>query len=120
MIDLLTEDLEGEHQAMIAYILHSQVLEGAAYTEITRELESYAAEELGHARAIGKQIDYSGGMASEDPKPVKTSKNQVEMLRADFENERETVWRYRERIRQAEAMGGVAWNETSCAITEQQ
>jgi len=29
------------------------------------------------------------------------------MLRADLENERETVGRYRERIRQAEAMGNL-------------
>jgi len=111
MIQLLNEDLEGEHRAMIAYILHSQVLEGAAYTDIARELESQAREKLGHARVIAKQIDYSEGMPSEKPKPLKTSNEPVEMLRAAFENERETVWRYRERVRQAEAMGEFASSE---------
>ena len=43
------------------------------------------------------------------PKPVKTSDDAVTMLRADLQNERETVGRYRERIRQAEeAMGEFA------------
>jgi bacterioferritin len=116
MIQLLNEDLEGEHQAMIAYILHSQVLEGAAYTDIARELESQAREKPGHARVIAKQIDYSGGMPSEEPNSFKTSNDPVEMLRAAFENERETVWRYRERVCQAEAMEQFASSENMRAI----
>ena len=46
------------------------------------------------------------------PKPVKTSTDPVVMLRADLENERQTVGHYRERIRQAEAMGEFALSET--------
>jgi bacterioferritin len=42
------------------------------------------------------------------------------MLRADLENERETVGRYRERIRQAEAMGEFALSETLRAIIVQE
>ena len=116
MIQLLNEDLEGEHQAIIAYILHSQVLEGAAYTDIARELESQAREKPGHARVIAKLIDYSGGMPSEEPNSFKTSNDPVEMLRAAFENERETVWRYRERVCQAEAMEEFASSENLRAI----
>ena len=118
MIQLLNEDLEGDHQAMIAYILHSQVLEGAAYSNIARELESQAREKLGHAGVIAKQIDISEGMPSEQqPKPVKTSNEPVEMLRAAFENEWKTVWRYRERVCQAEAMEEFASSENLRAIT---
>ena len=105
MIALLNEDLSGEYQAIIAYTVYSQVLKGAAYTDIARKLEAHAGEELAHAIKIAKQIDYLGGMPCVTPKPVKTSKDPVEILRADLENERETVGRYRERIRQAEAMG---------------
>lgn len=43
-------------------------------------------------------------MSGVTPKPLKTSSNPVAMLRADLENERTRVERYRERIRQAEAM----------------
>ena len=111
MIQLLNEDLEGEHQAMIAYILHSQVLEGAAYTDIARELEAQARGKLGRASVIAEETDYSEGLPSEKPKPLKTLNEPVEILRAAFENERETVWRYRERVRQAEAMGEFASSE---------
>jgi bacterioferritin len=120
MIQLLNEDLAGEYQAIIAYTVYSQVLKGAAYTDIARELEAHAGEELAHAIKIAKQIDYLGGMPGVMPKPVKTSSDPVAMLRADLENERETVGRYRERIRQAEAMGEFALSETLRAIIVQE
>jgi bacterioferritin len=120
MIELLNEDLAGEYQAIIAYTVYSQVLKGAAYTDIARELEAHAGEELAHAIKIARQIDYLGGMPGVTPKPVKTSNDPIVMLRADLENERTTVGRYRERIRQAEAMGEFALSETLRAIIVQE
>ena len=93
MIQLLNEDLAGEYQAIIAYTVYSQVLKGAAYTDIARQLEEHARQELAHAIKIAKQIDYLGGMPGVTPRPVKTSSDPVEMLRADLENERTTVGR---------------------------
>ena len=120
MIQLLNEDLAGEYQAIIAYTVYSQMLKGAAYTDIARELEAHAGEELAHAIKIAKQIDYLGGLPGVTPKPVKTSSDPVTMLRADLENERETVGRYRERIRQAEAMGEFALSEALRGIIVQE
>lgn len=120
MIALLNEDLAGEYQAIIAYIVYSQVIKGPEYTDIARELAVHAGEELQHALSIAKQIDYLGGMPEVKPKAVKTSKDPVVMLRADLENEQETVARYRERIRQAEAMGEYALSETLRAIIVQE
>ena len=120
MIELLNEDLAGEYQAIIAYTVYSQVLKGAAYTDIARELEIHAGEELQHAIKIAKQIDYLGGMPAVIPKPVITSTDPTAMLCADLENERITVGRYRERIRQAEAMSEFALSETLRAIIVQE
>src|SRR5476651_2031029 len=120
MIQLLNEDLAGEYQAIIAYTVYSQVLKGAAYTDVARELEFHAGEELQHAIKIAKQIDYLGGMPCTTAKPVKTSNDPVTMLRADLANERETVGRYRTRIRQAEAMGEFGLSETLRVIIVQE
>ena len=120
MIQLLNEDLAGEYQAIIAYTVYSQVLKGAAYTDIARELEAHAGEELAHAIKIAKQIDYLGGMPCVTPKLVKTSNDPVTMLRADLENEQETVARYRERIKQTEAMGEFALSEILRGIIVQE
>jgi len=120
MAELLNDDLSREYQAVIAYTVYSQVLKGAAYTDIARELEKHAGEELAHALKIAKQVDYFGGMPAVVPKPVKTSKKAEEMLRADLENERETIAQYRQRIRQAEAMGEYALSETLREIIVQE
>jgi len=120
MVALLNEDLAGEYQAIIAYTVYSQVIKGPEYTDIARELAVHAGEELQHALSIAKQIDYLGGMPEVKPKAVKTSKDPVVMLRADLENELVTVKRYRERIRQAEAMGEYALSETLRAIIVQE
>ncbi|HZQ48090.1 MAG TPA: ferritin-like domain-containing protein [Verrucomicrobiae bacterium] len=120
MVQLLNEDLAREYQAIIAYTVYSQVLKGAEYTDIAQELEKHAGEELSHALQISKQIDYLGGMPGVVPKSVKTSTDPLEMLRADLENERETVAQYRQRIRQAEAMGEFALSETLREIIVQE
>src|SRR4249920_2936616 len=111
LIDKLNEDLSREYQAIIAYVVYSQVLKGAAYMNIAKELEVHAAEELSHALILSKQIDYLGGMPVVSPKPVKTSDKATDMLRFDLDNETETIRNYRERVRQCEALGEYAMAE---------
>jgi bacterioferritin len=104
LVELLNEDLAREYQAVIAYVVYSQVLKGAQYMKIAEELEVHAGEELQHALIIAKQIDYLGGMPVVMPKAVKTSDDAKEMLRFDLDNENETVRNYRQRIVQCEAL----------------
>ncbi len=73
LIDLLNKDLAREYQAVIAYVVYSQVLKGAAYMNIAAELEKHASEELQHALIVAKQIDYLGGTPTVEPKAVKMS-----------------------------------------------
>src|SRR3984885_3265292 len=111
LIDLLNEDLAREYQAIIGYVVYSQVIKGAQYMNIAAELEIHAGEELQHALIIAKQIDYLGGMPKVTPKPVKTSEKAEDMLRFDLENENETIRNYRLRVRQCEALGEYALSE---------
>src|SRR4026207_2123234 len=91
LIGLLNEDLAREYQAIIAYVVYSQVLKGATYMAIAKELEVHATEELQHALTIAKQIDYLGGTPTLVPKPVKFSDDPKALLRFDLENETETI-----------------------------
>lgn len=111
LIKLLNEDLSREYQAIIAYVVYSQVLKGAPYMNIAAELEVHAGEELQHALIISKQIDYLGGMPTVSPLPVKTSDKAEDMLRFDLDNEIETIRGYRDRVRQADALGEFALAE---------
>lgn len=111
LIELLNEDLSGEYQAIISYVVYSQVLKGAEYMNIAGELEKHAGEELSHALIISKQVDYLGGMPAVQPKPVRTSEKAKEMLQFDLENEMSTIRRYRDRVRQCEGLGEYAMAE---------
>jgi bacterioferritin len=111
LIDLLNEDLSREYQAIIAYVVYSQVLKGAQYMNIAGELAVHAREELAHAMTIAKQIDYLGGMPVVTAKPVKTSDKAEDMLRFDLDNENETIRNYRVRVRQCEALSEYALAE---------
>lgn len=111
LAELLNEDLSREYQAIIAYVVYSQVLKGAEYMNIADQLQLHARQELEHALTISRQIDYLGKMPTVAPKAVKTSADPREMLRFDLENENETVRNYRDRVRQCEALGEFAMAE---------
>ncbi|HZT43338.1 MAG TPA: ferritin-like domain-containing protein [Chthonomonadaceae bacterium] len=120
LIDLLNEDLSREYQAIIAYVVYSQVLKGAQYMNIADELVTHAHQELEHALTISRQIDYLGGMPSVTPLPVKTSEKAEDMLRFDLDNENQTVANYRVRVRQCEALGEYAIAENIRQILTQE
>jgi bacterioferritin len=111
LAELLNEGLAREYQAIIAYVVFSQVLKGAEYMNIADQLETHAQQELQHALIISRQIDYLGKMPTVSPKPVKVSDDPKEMLKFDLDNENETIRNYRERVRQCEAIGEFALAE---------
>ena len=111
LIELLNEDLAREYQAIISYVIYSQVLKGAEYMNIAGELEVHATEELKHALIISNQIDDLGGMPINVPKPVRTSEKAKDMLQFDLENETETIRQYRDRVKQTDDMGEYAISE---------
>ena len=120
LAELLNEDLAREYQAIIAYVVYSQVLKGAEFMNIADQLEKHAQQELQHALIISRQIDYLGKMPTVTPRPVKVSDKAKEMLRFDLDNENETVRNYRERIRQCEAIGEFAMAEQIRTILVQE
>lgn len=116
----LQEDLSREYQAIIAYTVYSNVLKGAQWMNIADELKKHAAEELQHALIISDQIDYLGGMPNATPKEVKLSDKPEDMLRFDLDNETRTIKAYRQRVKQAEALGHYALAEQIRKIISQE
>ncbi len=120
LVDALNEDLAREYQAIIAYVIYSQVLRGAEYMSIAGELEVHAAEELKHAIAIAKQIDYLGGTPTATPLPVRVLEDPRAMLRADLDNEVATIRAYRQRVRECDALEEYAMAEEIREILRQE
>lgn len=111
LAELLNGDLSREYQAIIAYVVYSQVLKGPQYMNVADQLELHAKQELGHALIIARQIDYLGAMPTVVPQEVKTSEDSKEMLHFDLNNETDTIRNYRVRVRQCESLGEYAMAE---------
>lgn len=111
LIQGLQEDLAREYKAIIQYVIFSQKLDRAAYMNIADQLQEHAHQELNHAMAVARQLDYLGAYPVHEPKPVEVSEDNEQMLWADLRAEDDTVRNYRERIRQAEALGEIALSE---------
>ena len=120
LIKGLQEDLSREYQAILAYVVYSQALKGAEYMAIAKELEVHASEELAHAITIAKQLDYLGAMPNGTAKPVKLTDSAEGMLRADLENESDTIRNYRERVQQCDTLGEYAMAEEIREILRQE
>jgi bacterioferritin len=120
LIKGLQEDLSREYQAILAYVVYSQALKGAEYQAIAKELELHATEELAHAITVAKILDYLGAMPNATALPVKLTDKAEAMLRADLQNENDTVRAYRERVRQADALGEFAISEEIREILRQE
>ncbi len=120
LVQGLQGDIAREYKAIIQYIIFSQKLDSARYMNIADQLEEHAHQELNHALAIARQLDYFGAYPVHEPAPVEVSEDNEEMLRADLRAEDDTLRNYRERIRQADALGEYALGEVLRKIVRQE
>ena len=120
LVQGLQEDIAREYQAIIQYVIFSQKLDGARYMEIAQVLETHAHEELDHAIAVAKQLDYFGAYPVHQPATVTVSEDNDLMLWADLDAEDVTIVEYRKRIRQAQALGEYALAEILQEIITQE
>jgi len=104
LIELLNLDLTLEYAAAIQYIQHAAVMTGAQYGDIIKELRVHANEEIQHAITLADQIDFLGGFPTVDIGKIKTSKENIEMLKQDLKGEEDAIRRYKTRIDQAEEL----------------
>jgi bacterioferritin len=120
LIQGLQDDIAREYKAIIQYVIFSQKLDSARFMNIADQLTEHAHQELDHALAIARQLDYFGAYPVHEPKPIEVSKDNEGMLRLDLQAEDDTIRNYRERIRQADALGEYALGEILREIVKQE
>jgi bacterioferritin len=120
LVQGLQDDLAREYQAIIQYVIFSQKLDKAQYMNIADQLVEHAHQELNHALAVARQIDYLGAYPVHQPKTVEVSEDNEKMLWADLRAEDNTIKNYRERIRQADALGEIALAEVLRGIVKEE
>jgi bacterioferritin len=105
LIDGLNEDLANEYTAIISYLLYSRLVSGVHRLSLAEFLEKEIADELGHAKFLAQKIVALGGTPTAEPAPVTLSQDNREMLQLALQSEKDTIARYTQRIKQAEAAG---------------
>ncbi len=105
LIDGLNEDLAAEYQAVIFYTVAAQLMTGADRPELKALFESEVADEQAHAEFLARKIVALGGEPTTEPAPVRLGSSNRERVELALEAEVDTISRYRQRIKQAEAAG---------------
>lgn len=105
LIDGLNEDLAGEFQAVIMYRLFASMVQGPYRQELRSFFANEIPEELRHAQVLADKIAALGGTPAAVPAPVPVVAEAKGMLQAALKAEIETIERYVQRRKQAEANG---------------
>jgi bacterioferritin len=105
LIDGLNEDLAAEYQAVISYLLFSRLVNGPLRPELSGFLESEIEDELQHAKFLAHKIIAMGGTPTTVPADVTLTTDNREMLQISLQSEKDTIERYTQRVKQAEAAG---------------
>jgi bacterioferritin len=101
----LNLDLSREYSAIISYRTYASQVQGQWRMELRQFFEAEIPDEMTHAQLLADKIVSLGGTPTTTPGPVKPAKDAKEMLRNSLEDEIETIGRYVQRRRQAEALG---------------
>lgn len=107
LVEGLNDDLAHEYQAIISYLLYSRLVSGPLRPELRAFLEGEIADELEHAKFLAHKIVALGGTPTTRPAEVVLAEGNRELIELALQAEKETIARYTERIRQADAAGEV-------------
>lgn len=105
LIDGLNEDLAAEYQAVIFYAAASELMTGANRPELRSLFKTEIQDEIGHAEFLARKIVALEGDPVTEPLPVTLGGSNRERLELALEAEKETIGRYRQRVKQADAAG---------------
>jgi bacterioferritin len=105
LLDGLNEDLANEYTAIISYMLYSRLVDGPLRLELSGFLESEIADELEHAKFLAHKVIALGGTPATQPAPIELPEDNRQMIELALQAEKDTIRRYTERTKQAEAAG---------------
>ncbi len=96
-------DLQNEFSAVIMYRLYASMVQGPWRQELRAFFAKEIPEELRHAQILADKISALGGTPPAMPAPVKVVSETKAMLEAALQAEVDTIKRYVQRRKEAEA-----------------
>lgn len=92
LVKMLNQALEMEHQAMIQYLSHAELVDGLNSEPIIERLKEIADDERKHAELLREVIgSYLGGVPSMEMAKAHPAKSIEEILKTNLADEKEAV-----------------------------
>ncbi len=107
LIDGLNQDLAGEYQVVLMYVLYSAKLNGPYRRELRALFQSQITDELRHAQFLADKIANLGEEPTSNPRAVPDGDKPREMLENSLVAEKQAISDYDQRILEAEAYGDI-------------
>lgn len=105
LVKMLNQALELEHQAMIQYLSHAELVDGLNSEPIIERLKEIADDERKHAELLRELIGaYLGGVPSMSMAKAHPAKTVKEILETNLADEKEAVDFYLKILDKARAM----------------
>ena len=95
IIEMLNEDIEGEHAAIIQYLLHAYAMEEGG---LPCEIEAIARDEMRHYDWLTDAIVELGGTPTIERMPVKRTADHAANMRLDVTAEEEAIAAYEQHV----------------------
>lgn len=105
LIEGLNEDLSHEYGAVVQYTYSVSVVSGLYRSALKPFFEAETTDELGHALYLSEKIKSLGGTPTTKVAEVPQPTDVRDLLEATLQSEKDTIKRYEERVKQAEALG---------------
>ena len=107
LVKMLNQALELEHQAMIQYLSHAELVDGLDSEPIIERLKEIADDERKHAELFRELIGgYLGGVPSMGMAKAHPAKTVKEILETNLADEKQAVDFYTEILNKIKAMQG--------------
>lgn len=103
MQDLLAkmnEDVAHLYAAAIQYNQHAALLDGRDWVELAEDLLEHAKDDFEQAQELSGHVAFLGGVPTTQVAEIKVSEDSLSMALIDWDTQKESVARYKERLPQ--------------------
>lgn len=100
VIGILNKALTEELGALMQYMQHHYLYEGANSPCVRDMMKKFSMNEMDHAYKLGERIAILGGIPTVKPGTVKVPPKSIDMLKADLEDELAAIENYRKWIKE--------------------
>lgn len=105
VIEILNKALTEELGALIQYMQHHYLYQGANFVCVSELMKKFSMTEMDHAYKLGERIAMLEGVPTTKPGEIKVPKKSIDMLKVNLKDELAAIENYRKWIKEVADLG---------------